>query len=107
MSVLIPPFAVKSNAIIFPSGDQRGQPTDPPALPREVSWRGCLPCPSTTQISVWPLRTEVNATCSPSGENCGLASSSVDGANRVWTSPVACPRRISRRQMSQSVVPCE
>ena len=79
MSAPVSPSARKSKAMLFPSGDQRGLPTDP-VLPRDVSRRGLPPSLSAIQISKPPLRAEVKATCSSSGENCPFPSKRVDGA---------------------------
>ena len=89
MSAPVSPSARKSKAMLFPSGDQRGLPTDP-VLPRDVSRRGLPPSLSAIQISKPPLRAEVKATCSSSGENCPFPSKRVD-EDRV----ARCPSRSS------------
>src|SRR5512136_1356347 len=66
-STLVPMFGAKLKAMLFPSGDQRGE-AEIPSFPREVNRRACPPRASTTQISNCPLRVDVKATRSPSGE---------------------------------------
>ena len=67
---------MESNAIVSPSGDQRGVPVTSASM--EVSWTALLPSRSASQISNLPERFEAKATRRASGDNCALLSSRVE-----------------------------
>ena len=80
-----PSLACESNAIVPPSGDQRGEPCARPG-PR-VSRVRFEPSASVSQISpASPARSDWNAIRRPSGENLGVKSGTVDS-----TSGLAAP----------------
>src|SRR5215470_14559932 len=70
------PLPVPSNAIDFPSGDQRGLPTDGPR--KEVNCVCLEPSASADQSSLDPVRLLTKAMRAPSGETLRSRLSPID-----------------------------
>jgi hypothetical protein len=73
------PLCSESNTSRRASGDQRGVPQWEVKL---VSWMGCVPSASLTQMFGTPPREEANAILRPSGEYAGSLLSPAETMSR-------------------------
>src|SRR2546427_2173880 len=80
------PSGRESNAICWPSGDQRGVPVCGPL--NDVSCTGFEPSSRAAHISQLPERSDWKASLLPSGDTCGAVAVSLEEVRRseelIW-----------------------
>src|SRR5580765_3073366 len=100
-----------TNAIDFPSGDQRGELSGPAAVDTRVNVPPSAGMTHTSGLrpsssNSWPLRSETNAILVPSGDHCGSVSFQASPLVICFAAPVdmstvhRCDRLSSNQPLS-------